>query len=50
MAEGARLTPSGLRFADDLMMGKNWYTNESVRSLSFFYLYLQEDLKKNKKT
>ena len=25
-------------------MDKNWYTNESVRSLSFFYPDLQEDL------
>ena len=30
-------------------MDKNWYTNESVWSLNFFYPNLQEDLKKKKK-
>ena len=30
-------------------MDENWYTNESVWSLSFFYPDPQEDLKKKKK-
>ena len=30
-------------------MDENWYTNESVWSLSFFYPDLQGDLKKKKK-
>ena len=30
-------------------MNENWYTNESVWSLSFFYPDPQEDLKKKKK-
>ena len=30
-------------------MDENWYTNESVWSLSFFYPDLQEDLEKKKK-
>ena len=34
-----------LRSAD----GRNWYTDESVWSSSFFYPDLQEDLKKKKK-
>ena len=29
-------------------MDENWYTNESVWSLSFFYPDPQEDLKKKK--
>ena len=32
-----------------LQMGKNWYTNESVWSLSFFYSVSQEDPKSKKK-
>ena len=31
-------------------MDENWYTNESVWSLSFFYPDPQEDKKKKKKT
>ena len=31
-----------------LQMNKNWYTNESVWSVSFFYPDFQEDLEKQK--
>ena len=30
-------------------MDKNWYTNQNVRSLSFLYPDLQEDLEKKKR-